>query len=204
MLFLLLACRPDPGAPSYPDRMGLILDTADTNFLSGPDPYQDGDKRLSLGIFYEGGYSDLIPVDDVTVFYYIYNNYTETTDPDDRVEGYVSAVWTISGQTWFGGGVNATVPVDLSAWDTLHFSVKGLPTETITDLSVNVETAAGSTGVDLFGEGFAMDNTWHTFSFPLSTFSTDFTETNGLFVMVSDAGAGGDAIKIDNLYFTAE
>ena len=54
MLFLLLACRPDPGAPSYPERTGRTVDTADTNFLSGPDPYQDGDKRLSLGIFYEG------------------------------------------------------------------------------------------------------------------------------------------------------
>jgi hypothetical protein len=201
---LATGCRPDPGTPSYPEPSGWGVDTADTSFLAGPDPYLDGEQRLSLGAFYEGGYSELLPVDDVNIFYYIYNNYTQAEDSNDRVEGYVSDVWTVSGSTWFGGGINATVPVDLSAWDTLHFSVKGQPSETLKSLTVQVETAAGTAPYELFDSGFALDSEWYTFAVPLSFFSSDLSSVSGLFVLVSDAGGGGDVVKIDNLYYTAE
>lgn len=204
MWLMLLACRPDPGQPTYVERTGWTTDTADTQFLSGPDPYEEGEQRLSLGIFYEGGYSDLIEVDDSNVFYYIYNNYTHSEDLNDRIEGYSAAVWTVSNATWFGGGVNSAAPVDLSAWDTLHVTIKGYASESLSDLQVNVETNAGSTAVDLFDEGFALDGEWHEFAIPMKRFSSDLTETTGLFVLVSDAGGSGDIIKIDNLYFTAE
>ena len=43
---LLFACRPDPGNPQYPE-MGDL-----PNF-GGPDPYEEGEDRLTLGLFYE-------------------------------------------------------------------------------------------------------------------------------------------------------
>ena len=68
MTLNLLACREDPGAPEYPDPAQSPGDTGSTDddFLSGSEPYVEGEARLSVGLFYEGGYSDLLEVDDQT------------------------------------------------------------------------------------------------------------------------------------------
>ena len=68
----VLACRPAP--IEYPDSTWGSFDTASSTvdqFL-GPNPYEEGDARLSLGIFYEGGFSEEIPIDEVDSFFYIW------------------------------------------------------------------------------------------------------------------------------------
>ena len=67
-LFALMACRPDP--IEYPYNTTTTLDTGseEVDLFAGPDPYEDGESRLSLGVFYESGYSDIIPVDEESSF----------------------------------------------------------------------------------------------------------------------------------------
>ena len=72
MLFaVLMACRPDP--IEYPYNDGTASDTGaeEENLFAGPDPYQEGEARLSLGVFYESGYSELIPVDETSFYIWI-------------------------------------------------------------------------------------------------------------------------------------
>ena len=63
---LLCACRENPGLPVYP---GMGSDTGVSALPQGPDPYEAGEKRLSLSIFYEGEYSDIVEIDNVTAHF---------------------------------------------------------------------------------------------------------------------------------------
>ena len=106
-LLALMACRPDP--IEYPYNTTTTLDTGseEADLFAGPDPYEDGESRLSLGVFYESGYSDIIPVDEESSFFYIWIT-EDTSAPTfsqtpttDRVEGniadenYGRTVWLV-------------------------------------------------------------------------------------------------------------
>ena len=109
-LLLLSACRPTLGPPDYP-AFGVWTETGDA-FLVGPDPYEPGEERLAVGIFYEGEVSELVIVDDVSTHYYIYDGYTQLVS-SDRVEGLESARLVQGLNTWWGGGVHWDSPVYL-------------------------------------------------------------------------------------------
>ena len=98
MLFtMLMACRPDP--IEYPYNDGTASDTGaeEENLFAGPDPYQEGEARLSLGVFYESGYSDIIPVDDENIKVIF-------DEPQVAVTPGQSAVF-YSGEVCLGGGI---------------------------------------------------------------------------------------------------
>ncbi len=112
-LLLSLACRPDPGVPHYDQQedfsnLGQPVEDAS---LPGPDPYELGELRYSLGVFYEGGFSDSIPVDGQSGNYYIYvleadqGALTYAQMPEgDHVEGLTADRIIYSGHGWWGGG----------------------------------------------------------------------------------------------------
>lgn len=208
-LISLLACRPDPGDPAYPDPNAV--DTGDTGpddgFYEGPDPYVAGEARLAFGAFYEGQSSEVLPVDDVTRHYYIYEA-TYTTAPDliDRVEGYQSDVITHAGGAWWGGGINWDASEDLSTWTTLHVSLRS---DSATFAAIELRVAGGGeeTTVAAADHGWAADGQWHHLSVPLSAFSaqgTDLSSVTAPFILVGGKGAAGDELRVDNLYWTAE
>ena len=205
MLLLLLACRPDPGNPSYPDPAAEetgVVDTGDPNNYPGPDPYAEGEARLSVGAFYEGGYSDLLAVDVVSIFYYIYSNtFTQTVDSDERIEGYVSDLITVGGQGWWGGGIHSGSAVDLSAWTTVHFSAKS---ETIDDFDLGIQADGGEGSVQASSYGFVNDGEWHSMDIPLADFGLSTGTTTGLLLFIGEGDAEGSTIHFDNLYYTAE
>ena len=94
-LFTLIACRPEP--IEYPYNTTTTLDTGseEVDLFAGPDPYEDGESRLSLGVFYESGYSDIIPVDEESFFYIWITEDTSAptfgqTPTTDRIEGNVA------------------------------------------------------------------------------------------------------------------
>lgn len=203
----LLACRPDPGDPAYPDLANPGGDDTaeDDDFLDGPVPYEDGDARLSLGLFYEGDASESLPVDDVTRFYYIYDSsYTQSVDVIDRVEGYQSDVLIHAGGAWWGGGVSWSSPEDLSAWTGLSISFQS---SSLQDFTVRLTGGEIEGSVSVTDHGFAADGAWHHLQIPLSAFTeqgVDLTSVTAPLVLVGETGAAGDELRVDDLYFTAD
>lgn len=198
-LALLWACRPDLGEPSYPDP---DADTSggDTGAesLAGPDPYSDGEARLSFGIFYESGASELDPTDH----FYIYESTFTIASSEERVEGYTSDVLTHSGGAWWGGGIHWDVARDLSGWSTLNL-----------DLLAPAEGGISAPGLAMLGgsegrisasdAGFVADGTWHHLVIPLDDLGAagaDLSQVTAPLIIVGDGGAQGDELYIDNLY----
>lgn len=204
---LLLACRPDPGDPVYPDPSLTTGTTPTDEFYPGPVPYEDGDRRLVFGAFYEGDASDFLVVDEVTRHYYIYEGtYTQTTDVVDRVEGFQSDVIVHAGGPWWGGGVNWDTTEDLASWTTLHVSLRS---SSSTFASVELRVAGGGTesGVDAAAWGWTADGQWHHVAVPLSAYTdqgTDLGAVSAPFILVGLTGAGGEELRVDNLYWSAE
>jgi hypothetical protein len=195
----LLACRPEPGQPQYP--VYEPWDGGEGNgALPGPFPYVEGEDRLSLGFFYEGGASETALFDN----YFIYESTYSQTISDERIEGLQSDVLTISGaQVWWGGGLFWDTARDLSSWTTLHVSFRA------TDAAfegMEIEVIGGSAGrVSPFDYGFLADGEWHSLAIPLGDFSgVAFTTVTTPASFVAGAGTPDTELFIDDLYFTKE
>ncbi len=205
LLLLALGCRPDVGLPNYPDASALA-DTSESGWNGGPDPYEAGEDRLSMGLYYESGYSEAIPIDDLTTHYYIYNDtYTESVDMQDVVEGEESAVITHGSAGWFGGGLTWDSGVDLSGWTTMWVSFKSSDAGFT---SLNIHLTGGTEAiVEAATYGFVPDGEWHHLEIPLSDFEAggaDLSVVTGPFVMIGEGGAEGEVLRVDNLYLTAD
>ena len=98
ILLNLNACRPPSGPDDYasqeyiPDAaMPLTLELA------------EGEERLSIGIFYEGPFTEEVLVDDVSSHFYIYEEtFSMISFDSDRVEGLNSDLITHRGGAWWG------------------------------------------------------------------------------------------------------
>lgn len=224
-LFALTACRPDP--IEYPYNTTTTLDTGseEANLFAGPDPYEDGESRLSLGVFYESGYSEIIPVDEESSFFYIWIT-EDTSAPTfsqtpvtDRVEGNVADEITAGQYGWFGGGVKWNVAQDMSDWTTLYVSVKS-SAEVLSGMQIGMGgnwasggSCAGSgtkqNWVDLTDYGFATDGEWHHLAIPVSDFDfcmnlEEVVEPFSLLTSGLSPNDAGAQVLIDNVYFTGE
>jgi len=203
LLLVLAACRPDSGAPRYPSPEEWNPSADDEDFY-GDDPFQEGDERLDIGLFYEGGSSEKVPIDDLTSHFYIYENTFNVAASDDRVEGYVADSIEPTGNAWWGGGVHWDSARDLSSWSGLHLSVK-------TRDAAMVATQLGMTGggteghVSLSSLGLEPDGEWHTFDVSLQSFvdaGVDLSSVSVPLLILGEAAPAGDALLIDDLYFT--
>ena len=117
-------CRPDPGASRYDQQEPFPHDDGGGEALPGPFPYVPGARRLSVGAFYEGGASDVIPVDNMASNLYVYSD-TVTLLPDpEHIEGKTSTRATHAGLTWWGFGVHWMMARDLGTWTHLHVSLR--------------------------------------------------------------------------------
>lgn len=207
LLTVMLACRPDPGDPSYPDPAVGGDDTADEDFLAGPDPYQEGDARLDLGLFYEGGASEALIVDDVSRHYYIYDGtYTQTVDIINRIEGYQSDVIVHAGGGYWGGGITWDAAEDLSGWTTLNISFAS-SSDTFASISVNFAGGGAEGSVQATDYGYAADGSWHSISIPLSAYTdqgVDLSSVTGPLILLGTSGEAGAELRVDNLYITAD
>ena len=117
MFLLLVACHPDPGAPDYPERALWVVDEDDGFY---DDPLDEGEERLSVGVFYEGLATESYIIDDVDNHFYVYESTFSVNTTDDRWEGYLADDLVNNGVGWWGGGVHWDNPRDLSGWDSLH------------------------------------------------------------------------------------
>ncbi|MCO4769914.1 MAG: hypothetical protein KDA24_07760 [Deltaproteobacteria bacterium] len=207
----LLACRPDIGDPNYAQFLGDDDDSAgttDPNDFPGPDPYEDGEERLSIGIFYEGGYSSLIPLEAGAADYFIYDGtYDSFPDFDAREEGYQSDVIAPSGIGWWGGGVSWTPSIDLSSWTQMHVSFAADAPE-FASFDIGFGGGSGSeVRVNVANYGFVNDGEWHQVVVPLADFvagGADLSSVGLSFQLIAEGLVSGPQLRVDNLYFTKE
>jgi hypothetical protein len=199
-------CRPDPG-PSRYDAQEPFPHYADAGVpLPGPDPYQPGTKRLSVGAFYESGYSDVIPVDNMTSFVYVYSSTVTLNQDPDRNEGLTSTVATHQGMTWWGFGVNWVMTThDMSAWTKMHVSFKSQDAA-FAAFDIGMSNA-NPVFVHAADYGWANDGQWHVLTIPVADFvknGLDKTMCQAPFVLNGNAGKVGEQLKLDDLYFSAD
>lgn len=197
-LLTLLACRPDPGTPVYPDP-GPWTRTGDDFYV---DTLEPGEERLGIGIFYEGATTESWPIDDTDSHFYIYENTFSLTKTDDRWEGYEADTLTKGSLAWWGGGVHWDTPRDLSDWDTLHLTVS---TDALLNWDVGLTGGGVEARVPVGSLGLAADDTWHEIEVPLSRFAdsgADLTSVTVGLLLVGDGGATGDEATIDGVYFS--
>lgn len=217
-VLLLVGCRPDPGAPDYsgqdewlaPEDAGDDDDTPDPDFLLGPDPFEDGEARLSLGVFYESGCSVCLQLDDLTSHLYIFANeftggFTFSQGvSDERVEGYESDVIQHLGEGWLGGGVHWDDPFDLSSWTTLSVGLRS-SAAAFEDLEIHMTGGDGEVAVTVSDYGFEADGDWHQIEVPMSAFAgADLSTVITPFVLILAGGAADDELFVDNLFFTQD
>ncbi len=210
---VLIGCRADPGDPDYSGQEDFeVAESLVPDPLPGPDPWVEGESRLSLGAFYEGGASDVIPIDNQDTNYFIFVTegaealtYSQVTDRE-RVEGVQSDRLIHNGLGWWGGGIVWNTPRDLSGWSVLHVSV-----QTDADAYADIDLSVGSTDAEvalpLADYGWLNDGEWHHLAIPLADFAEDGVDLRTIvlpFALVGESEPTGAALRIDNLYLTSE
>lgn len=199
MIWFLLACRPDPGEPNYPDPTEQVDDT-DAEFLEGPDPYVEGEERLSIGVFYEGTSTEFVEIDNTTAHFYIYEASFSVTTDTERAEGYVSDKFTLARDTWWGGGVHWDSPRDLSAYNSYHLSLLSND-----DVAIDLGMKAGTENkVSASDYGFVGDGEWHHLVIPLEDFGLTLSSVEIPMILVSDTSSTGASFLVDNVYMDVE
>jgi len=209
-LVVLVGCRADP-----PPQDTSLLDwespvLADEEPLDGPAPWVSGERRLNIGLFYEGGSSDFIPIDNDTSNYFIFQadgalTFNQIEDPD-RIEGLVSSRILRTGTPWLGGGIVWSSGRNLSSWTRLYLSLKS-SSESFADIGIAMTSDGGNATLSMADYGFVNDGEWHTLVIPLGDFAeagVDLSRVTSPLQFDSGPGASGDFFKIDDVYMTAE
>lgn len=215
LLLLLAACRPDPGPADYSDQgpVGGTDTDGGTNpaseLLPGPFPYEAGQRRLMVGIFYETGRSEEVVLDNVETNFYLYDNTVYVESDPERVEGKSADRIVQNGKPWMGFGVHWSTVRNLDAWKTLHVSMKSAD-----PAFVNVKVGMSS-GVKTEEKGFQLaaskygwvnDGQWHHLAIPVADYIAAGLKLNAVsspFTFAAEGGAAGQSLLLDNLYFTA-
>ena len=202
-VLLLSGCGEDLPPPDYPDFADALAAQQDQNtFVESPTPFIPGSRRLSIGIFYDGPYSDIILLDDATSPFYIYSQTFDIQNEYTLVrEGLRADAILGQGTPWLGGGVTWDNPKDLSSWSTMHVSLWS-ENEQYNDLNLEVEAGA-VIRVPFANYGFVADGEWHELSIPLSdleALGADLTTFTRPFVLSGGSIRVGARLIIDNLY----
>jgi hypothetical protein len=196
ILTLLLGCRPDPGAPRYPDPEPWTPDTGGDFYA---DPLDEGEERLGLGVFYEGEATETLVIDGVDRHFYIYENTFTVTTTDDRWEGYAADELTDNGVGWWGGGVHWDTPTDLRDWDALHIAIRA---DDRTDWAIGM-TGGAEARLTVADLGVTADGEWHELEVPLTAFAgVDLSAVTVALLLVGEGGDAGDVVGVDAVYLT--
>lgn len=206
-LLSLLGCREDPGEPDY-SGLAVIFDRAsegqgEGDLLPGPDPYVEGEDRLSLGQFYEGDYSEIVPLGPgVNYFIFLAGEaltYSSQSD-SDRVEGLQSDRITLAGLGFWGGGIIWDQTRDLTDWSTLSVSLKS---NDLDNVNITVGSQGNEVAVSAADYGYAADGEWYNLTIPLSDFvdgGVDLSAIRVAFAIGGGAESAGAQILLDNVY----
>jgi len=225
-LSLMGGCVADLGTPDYSGQVGL-RDPIDPFPPIPPDPFQVGDERLYVGLFYEGGYSEEILINTSTTDYFVFavdrrepvatRSFAEGVSRD-RVEGRFSYEITLNGSPFWAGGIIWFEPIDLRGWTTMFVSFKSSdPSFETFDLELTSGDRIDAEGnelpdpsgfpLDPTDYGYANDGEWHFLEIPLQDaidLGWDPSIARSPFTFSRAGGDQGDVLLIDNLYFTKD
>ena len=169
------------------------------------DPFQAGEKRLSVGRFYEGGKSDSVEINGENTHLYLYENTVALEASEDRLEGMISDGIVHGGNAWWGFGIHWDSTRDLSAFGTLYISLKST---TFTNIEIGMTGANNDRHiVKASAYGYVNDGMWHTLAIPLADFAGDglnLSAVSSPFNLTGPGGSAGDVMLLDNVYFTDE
>lgn len=197
----LNACRAPSGPHDY-DSQEVLPEPIDPII----EDLADGERRLSIGIFYEGPRTDEVEIDDLNAFFYIYEETFSLVKHDDElVEGVSSDLITLSGGPWWGGGVHWQSPRSLTDYKTLKVSLKSSE-GTFESLEIGMNNSdLEQVKLKAADYGFSTDGEWHSLFIPLSDFTDqglDLEQVLAPLVLIGNRGAGGERILVDAVYFT--
>lgn len=217
-LGLTVGCNDVSGTPDYSDQEGLV-EPVNPFPPVPPEPYEPGDERLSVGYLYEGGWSEEIPINQVTTNYFVFAidvdeplataTYSQV-DSMDRLEGLISLEMTLNGQPFWGGGIIWFEPIDISEWTTMFVGFKSSdPSFSTFDITLQSGEGENPTGVALNPRdyGYTNDGQWHFLEIPLQDAidrGWDPSLTRSPFIIGASGGEAGDVLLVDNLYFTKD
>ena len=201
VVILNIACRALGGPDDYNSQEMFIQE--DVTPIEEEIP--QGQKRLSIGIFYEGPADEMVIIDGVQNHFYIYEGTFSITEASDRVEGSISDKVIHAGGAWWGGGVHWDTARDLSNWQTLHISFKSnqISFENLS-LAMHNENDRQST-IQIKDYGFKADDTWHDLVIPLSDFTDAGADLNDIYaplVFIGSTGDMGHSLFIDRVFFS--
>lgn len=156
-----------------------------------------------MGVFSETHTANLQPIDDVSVFFYVWstgNTFVQTAVSNSAPEG--AEYWNITvagGVGWFGGGWCYATKQDLSAYSAghIHLKLKG----TKDGIQVGV---GGKWSGTLTAYGYLADGAWHDVTVPCSSLSGVTWTAVDYFFEILNLGScvNGDVYGIDDVYFT--
>ena len=210
-LALGTACQAELGDSDYESQesFAAIADAGGDGgdgALSGPDPFSEGDQRLAIGAFYEGGSSIEVPIDELTTHLYVYEQTLSLQLDPERVEGRESMRISHGGGLWCGMGVHWDGGRPLTDWTALHLSARSSDAA-FADFEVGMNDASGTSKVKMSDYGFRGDGAWHTMVIPLADLEAaglDLSSVQAPFVLLGGPGAAGSAVLIDAVYITAD
>ena len=208
VLLALAGCESELGPPNIDavayQPLGSVTGDPPDDFKEGPDPYVDGEQRLSLGIFYEGGFSDTYEIDNQNTFFYIYSMTFAIEATTECAEGTFSDEIRHLGNGWLGGGVHFSETQDLSMWDSMQVSLKS-ESESMNNAKIHMKSAAeGILAASTYG--FSADGEWHHLEIPLADFEdagVDLAQIEVALMIILEGGTIDDTLLVDNVYFTA-
>ena len=118
ILSTLVGCGEDTplgNAPIYEEEIEDTASTSSNNYQPGPDPFEEGEQRMGIGDSYEGASTDSVTIDDMKVFFYIYEDtFVLNQAFDEVIEGIFSYKIVSKGRGWWGGGIHSNATVDIS------------------------------------------------------------------------------------------
>ncbi|MFZ4734388.1 MAG: hypothetical protein ACOYM9_00480 [Bradymonadia bacterium] len=215
-LLVGFGCRPDPGAEDYASQEAFRFDAGDPRpeaYVEGPDPWREGEPRFGLGLFYEDGRTEEVVIDDVAAHFYIYENtFTVVAADNGQREGLSVDQIVHAGTPWWGGGVHLEAPRDLSAWKTLHVSLRSSDGAFRT-VSLGMTSGAegspdnASASVDATEYGYENDGRWHDLKIPIADLVAKGLDPAAVTVVLLLGGGSGttaESLAIDALYLTQD
>ena len=155
-----------------------------------------------MGVFYEGGSSELVEIDNTAAHLYLYENTVSVEEVGEPLEGRLAHRLVHAGGDWWGMGVHWSSPRDLSGWASLHASFRS---ESLAEIEIGLNGAADDRHVVLATDyGYAADGEWHTLQIPLADFAAkglDLAAVTSPLSLGGPKAEAGDFVLIDNLYF---
>ncbi|MBL90567.1 MAG: hypothetical protein CMH56_01975 [Myxococcales bacterium] len=163
------------------------------------------EDRLSLGVFYDGPFTEAYAVDDETRHLYVYDETVTIANSTDAFEGATANTITYNNLDWWGLGVHWDEGTDLSDWRALHLSVNVNQLNNFQNMKASVSDGSTTHEYRLTDYGFVNATGWQSIALPLSAAEAAGVDLSAVTIPFGlGGGANGDDafFGLDGVYLT--